>query len=98
MENIDLVTLLVQLVAGLVGANIVGALLGNISLGTLGNSIAGLIGGGVGGKLLTSLFALPAVSLEAGVDPTAVGMQAASGAGGGAVVLIVLGILKSLFR
>ena len=96
MENIDLVTLSVQLVSGAIGGNIAGALLRGLSLGTLGNSLAGIIGGGVGGHLLTKMLALPAASVAAGMDPMDIVNQAASGAGGGVVVMIVLGVLRSI--
>lgn len=97
MENVDLTTLVVQLLSGAIGANIAGALLRGLSLGTLGNTIAGLIGGGVGGALVTTLFALPEASFAAGMEPMAIVHQAAAGAGSGLVVTIVLGILRSIF-
>jgi uncharacterized membrane protein YeaQ/YmgE (transglycosylase-associated protein family) len=40
-----LVNLIVQLIAGAVGGNAVGAGMKNVDLGTLGNTIAGAIGG-----------------------------------------------------
>lgn len=41
--------LIIQLVLGAIGGNLGGALLKNLSLGTIGNSIAGIVGGGLGG-------------------------------------------------
>jgi uncharacterized membrane protein YeaQ/YmgE (transglycosylase-associated protein family) len=97
MENIDLTTLVVQLLSGAIAANIVGAVLRGLSLGTLGDTVAGLIGGAVGGALITTLYSLPEASFAAGMDPMALAHQAAAGAGSGAVVTVVLGILRSIF-
>jgi uncharacterized membrane protein YeaQ/YmgE (transglycosylase-associated protein family) len=51
-----LINLIVQLIAGAVGGNAVGATMKNVDLGTLGNTIAGAIGGAGGGTLLTALL------------------------------------------
>ncbi|HEY1332877.1 MAG TPA: hypothetical protein VGF31_01395 [Myxococcaceae bacterium] len=47
--------LIIQLVSGVVGGNVLGAAVKSLNLGPVGNSIAGLIGGGLGGHLLASL-------------------------------------------
>ncbi len=47
-----LINLIIQLISGAVGGNVVASAAKNIDLGTLGNSIAGAIGGGVGGQIL----------------------------------------------
>jgi hypothetical protein len=97
MENaMDIVTLIVQLVSGALGGNIAGALLRNFSLSTIGNSLAGIIGGGLGGQLLGQYFNLPAVD-TATLDPAAILGQIGSGGVGGIVVLLIVGVLKSLF-
>jgi uncharacterized membrane protein YeaQ/YmgE (transglycosylase-associated protein family) len=49
-----LVQLIINVICGGVGGNIVGALLKKYSLGPLGNTIVGLIGGGLGGQLLSA--------------------------------------------
>jgi uncharacterized membrane protein YeaQ/YmgE (transglycosylase-associated protein family) len=51
-----LVNLIIQLISGAVGGNVVAAAAKNIDLGTLGNTIAGAIGGGVGGQILGMLL------------------------------------------
>jgi uncharacterized membrane protein YeaQ/YmgE (transglycosylase-associated protein family) len=48
--------LIIQLLSGALGGNITGALLKNLSLGTLGNAIAGIVGGGIGGQILEQVF------------------------------------------
>jgi uncharacterized membrane protein YeaQ/YmgE (transglycosylase-associated protein family) len=96
MENVDFVTLLVQLIGGALGGNIVAAVIRNLNLGIVGNCIAGFIGGGVGGHLLTTMFNLPAAAGAGEIDPMAILGQVGSGAAGGAVLMIVLGILRSV--
>jgi len=44
-----LLPIIINLVSGAVGGNVVGSLLKNLSLGTVGNSIAGILGGGMEG-------------------------------------------------
>ena len=97
METLDITTLVVHLVSGLLGGIIAGALIRGLSLGGLGNAAAGLIGGAVGGALLTALFLLPPASFAAGMEPMANVHQAGVGVASGFVVMIVLGILRSLF-
>ena len=71
---------------GDVGGNIAGALLKNFSLGPIGNTIAGVLGGGLGGQLLTGL-------LGGGAPTGLLGNFAGSGIGG-AVLMIVIGLIK----
>lgn len=51
----SLIPLLIQLVSGAAGGNVAGALLKNLSLGSVGNSVAGAVGGGLGSQLLPML-------------------------------------------
>ncbi len=60
-----LVNLIIQLIAGAVGGNAVGAGMKNIDLGALGNTIVGALGGAGGGTLLTAFRAPPAASMSA---------------------------------
>ena len=89
-----LIPLLVQLVSGAVGGNIAGALLKNLSLGTLGNSIVGIFGGGIGGQILSTLGVSAAA--EGGNLGNILG-DIGSGGVGGAVLLAIVGLLKKLF-
>ena len=97
MDSLDITTLVVHLVSGLIGGIIAGAIIRGLSLGGLGSAVAGLIGGGIGGALLASLFLLPEASFAAGMDPMANVHQALAGGASGFVVMIVLGILRSIF-
>jgi len=47
--------LIIQLVSGVVGGNVLGAAVKSLNLGPVGSSIAGLLGGGLGGHILASL-------------------------------------------
>ena len=49
--------LILNLVSGAVGGNVVGRLIGSLNQGTVINSIAGILGGGLGGSILGMLGA-----------------------------------------
>jgi uncharacterized membrane protein YeaQ/YmgE (transglycosylase-associated protein family) len=90
--------LVTELVAGGVGGNIAGALLKKFDLGPIGNTVAGLIGGVGGGQLLNMLTAGSAAATAAstgGTDLTSI-LSNAGGAGvGGAVVVAIIGLIKT---
>jgi len=46
-----IINLIIQLIAGAIGGNAVGAASKDVNLGTLGNTIAGAVGGVGGGQL-----------------------------------------------
>ena len=75
-----MINLIINLLGGAVGGNIVGGLLKKLSLGTLWNSIIGILGGGLGGRLMDSgnIF----------------GNILSSGVGGG-VLLAIIGYVKN---
>ncbi|MGQ3677713.1 hypothetical protein [Tenacibaculum discolor] len=76
---------LISLLSGAVGGNLAGALLKKFSLGTIWNSVIGILGGGLGAQLLGML----------NVDISGIiGNIAASGVGG-AVLLVIVGVIKS---
>jgi hypothetical protein len=89
-----LINLIVQLIAGAVGGNAVGAGMKNVDLGTLGNTIAGALGGAGGGTLLTAL--LPMLQGAAGnVDIGTLAGQAVGGGVAGAIVTAIVGLIKN---
>ena len=79
-------------ITGAAGGNIIGKILPNLNLGTLGNSLSGIVGGGLGGSLLgmIGVDAGPATSLDIG----ALLGGAGAGAAGGGVVMFVVGLIK----
>ena len=90
-----LVNLIIQIIAGAIGGNIAGSALKDYSLGTVGNSIAGLIGCGIGGQILQAL--VPALAQTASTtDWGAVLGQVAGGGVGGAILMIIAGVIKNM--
>jgi uncharacterized membrane protein YeaQ/YmgE (transglycosylase-associated protein family) len=87
----NLLPLIIQLVSGVVGGNIAGSAIKKYSLGTLGNSIAGILGGGIGGQLLSLL----GVATSGGnLDLAGIIGSIASGGVGGAVLMVIVGLIK----
>jgi hypothetical protein len=84
-----LINVIIQLIAGAVGGNAVGAGLKNFDLGTLGNTIAGALGGAGGARFsprcCRSFRAQPAGSISATVG----------GGGAGAIVTAIVGLIKN---
>jgi hypothetical protein len=91
-----LINLIIQLIAGAVGGNAVGAGMKNVDLGALGNTIAGAIGGAGGGTLLTALLPLLQNAAAGGnVDIGALVGQAVGGGVAGAVLTAIVGLIKN---
>ncbi|MCB1333909.1 MAG: hypothetical protein KDK26_09700 [Roseivivax sp.] len=94
--------LIIALLSGAAGGNIVGALAKNLSLGTLGNSLAGIVGGGAGSAILGMLAGagMPEVADAAagatagGLDLGAIIGQVAGGGVGGGLLMAIVGMLK----
>jgi uncharacterized membrane protein YeaQ/YmgE (transglycosylase-associated protein family) len=85
--------LIISLLSGAAGGNIVGRILKNLDLGPIGNSIAGIIGGGLGQQILGSLGGADAA---AGMDIGSIISSVASGGVGGGVLMAIVGVLKSM--
>ena len=83
-----LMPLIMQLVSGAVGGNIIGALAKKLSLGFLGNTVAGLVGGGAAGQLLGG-------SLGSMLGNGMLGSVGAA-AGGGGIVMVIVGLIKKM--
>jgi hypothetical protein len=84
----SLLPIIIQLISGAAGGNVAGALLKNLSLGTVGNSVAGALGGLGGANLL------PAI-LGSGVLDGMVGSIAGGGIGG-IVLTAIVGLIKNM--
>ena len=89
----NIVTLIIQIVAGIIGGNAVGAGMKNASMGTTGNSIAGGIGGLGGGWILSALAGMGYDA--AGIGPI-IGQIVGGGVGGAILTAIVGAIMKSM--
>jgi hypothetical protein len=86
-------SLIIQLISGAAGGNIVGAILKKLSLGPLGNSIVGILGGGLGGQLL-GMLGLGTTGGGA-LDLNTILTQIGSGGVGGGVLMAIIGIIRS---
>ena len=76
--------LIISLLSGAAGGNIVGKVLKNLDLGPIGNSIAGILGGGLGSQILASLGSADAAA-AGGMDMGSIISSIASGGVGGGV-------------
>jgi len=85
--EMDLTSLLVQVVAGAIGGAGTGAAAKQYSLGTIGNVIAGAIGGGIAGQLIGN-FAGQMIEGWVG--------DIAGGAIGGIVLALIAGVIKNM--
>ncbi|MEE9447774.1 MAG: hypothetical protein V3V09_07415 [Arenicellales bacterium] len=90
-----LLPLIIQLISGAAGGNIIGKLFSGLSLGGSGNTIAGLIGG-LGGAKIAGLAGLASMAGGGGMDMASIIGQVAGGAGGGGALMLVAGIVKKL--
>lgn len=97
----DITSIIIAIISGAIGGNVIGTAAKQYSLGTAGNSIVGVIGGFAGGWILEQLFgaapaADPAAAAAAtGLDISQIIEQIAGGGIGGAILVIIAGIIKS---
>jgi hypothetical protein len=90
-----IIGLIIQLIAGGVGGNIVGSTLKQYDLGVIGNTIAGIVGGGVGAQIIGALVGGGA-GMGGGIDiGSIIGQIASSGVGGG-ILMVVVGLIKQM--
>lgn len=87
-----IIPLIIQLISGAAGGNIIGKLLPKLNLGTLGNSLSGILGGGLGGAVLSSLGA--AAPEAAGLDLGSIVSSVAGGGVGGGILMFIVGLIK----
>src|SRR6516165_6593692 len=90
----DMMSLLISLISGAVGGNVAGAAMQDKSLGAIGNSLAGIFGGGIGSFILQALGVLATLGAS-GVGLGNIIGKIASGGTGGAVLLVIVSLLKS---
>jgi hypothetical protein len=91
--SVTLINLIVQIIAGVIGGNAVGAGMKDASLGGTGNTIAGAIGGLGGGQILQALIPAIAGAAGSGIDIGAIFGQLAGGGIGGAILTAVVGLI-----
>ena len=88
-----IINLIIQLVAGIIGGNGVGAYLKECSLGGTYNAIAGAIGGVGLGQMLQAIF--PALAGAGGVDVASIIGQLIGGGAGGAILTVLAGLVRN---
>lgn len=99
METI--VPILVQLVAGGVGGNVIAQIAKSLNLGTAGNTIVGAVGGLAGTWLasmvpgLDGLVGAAAGAAGTGMDIGALAGQGATGLVAGGILTAIIGAIKS---
>ena len=86
------INLIIQIVAGALGGNGIAAAVKKADMGSTGNSIAGALGGIGGGMLLPLLTGLGATG---GMDIGAIVSQVVGGGVGGAVLTVIVGMIKN---
>ncbi|UXN68562.1 hypothetical protein N8A98_15015 [Devosia neptuniae] len=97
-----IVPILVQLIAGGAGGNVIGQIVKSLNLGPTGNTIAGAVGG-VAGTWLASLIpglsglvgGATAAAATGGLDIGALVGQGATGLVGGGILTAIAGMVKS---
>lgn len=90
-----MLSLIINLVTGIVGGNVAGGLLKKFSLGTVGNSICGLLGGGLGAGIL-KLVGISAAADGGSLDPKILIGSLASGIVGGGGLMAIVGFIKNM--
>lgn len=98
-----LLPIIIQLVAGGVGGNVLGRLAKNMDIGTMGNSITGAIGGLAGtwiAGMVPGLDGLIGAAAGAaggagGLDIGAMLGQGVTGVAGGGILTAIVGLVKN---
>jgi uncharacterized membrane protein YeaQ/YmgE (transglycosylase-associated protein family) len=91
--------LIVAIIAGAIGGNIAARILPKFSFGTLGNSVAGIIGGGIGAQILTLLGGANLIAAAgSGLNLASIIASLITGIVGGAVLLAIFGLIRSILR
>jgi uncharacterized membrane protein YeaQ/YmgE (transglycosylase-associated protein family) len=83
------VDLIILLIAGVIGGNMVGKSLSDYDLGGVGNTIAGGIGGVVGGQILQAV-----ILILVGGDVGSIVAPLVGGVASGAILTAVVAVLK----
>ena len=96
----DIMSIIIQLIAGAVGGNAAGAAMKDKSLGGAGNSIVGAIGGLILGQIVQTvtggaISADTAAVVASNLDIAAIIKNLAGGGIGGALLAAVAGMIKN---
>jgi hypothetical protein len=94
----DPISLLLPLLSGAAGGNIIGGVLKNFNLGSAGNTLAGLVGGGLGSTILSSLMGAGGAAAGLDGDTNALISQILGGGVGGGAITMLIAMLQGLFQ
>lgn len=86
-----LLPILIQLISGAAGGNVVGALLKKLPLSKILATVLGAVGGAGSGQLVALL---PMLQGLLGGDGGGILADAGAGAGGGAILTLIVGFIK----
>jgi uncharacterized membrane protein YeaQ/YmgE (transglycosylase-associated protein family) len=89
----DYLPLIIQLISGAAGGNIIASIVKSLDMGTVLNSILGVVGGGLGGQLL-GMVGLDSAAAAAGSSSMDIGSILGSVAGGGVGGGALLGVVS----
>lgn len=87
--------LIVSLLSGAVGGNLIGKFMPSLDQGTLVNSISGIAGGGLGSTIIGAVLGGGAAA-SGGMDVGSIISAVAGGGVGGGVVLWLVGMVKGM--
>ena len=88
-----IISLLVQLVSGAAGGNVIGAILKKLPVDKILATVLGAAGGAGFGQLAAYIPQLAELLGLTGADPSLAG-AAGAGAGGGALLTLIVGLIK----
>ncbi|WP_298625905.1 hypothetical protein [uncultured Legionella sp.] len=94
----DIVSLIIQAISGLVGGNVAGSALKDKSLGAIGNSVIGLLGGGLGGYVMKLIEGASATGMQDLDIQSIIASIVSGGVGGGALTAIIGFIKKAMSK
>ncbi len=93
-----IINLIIQLISGAAGGNLLGNFVSKLSLGPTGNTVAGALGGAGVGQILAALLGTGAAATAGttgGMDlGTLIGQIVGSGAGG-AVITAIISLIRN---
>ena len=89
----EIINLFVQIIAGAIGGNAVGAGMKDASIGGAGNMIVGALGWLGGGQILQQLIPAIAGAAGSGIDIGSIVGQLVGGGVGGAILTAIVGLI-----